>query len=153
MNCPQCDHNETKVIETRMGKDSSSIKRRRQCLQCEHRFNTLESIIREELLVLKRNGKKELFNREKILGGILMATEKCPVDIKQLKNLAEEVADSLESQYDSEIPSLKIGEAIMDRLKKIDQIAYVRFASVYKDFRNISEMAQEISSLTPPDNE
>ena len=75
------------------------------------------------------------------------------IDIKQLKNLAEEVADSLENQYDSEIPTLKIGEAIMDRLKKIDQIAYVRFASVYKDFRNISEMAQEISSLTPPNNE
>jgi len=147
MQCPKCSHADTKVLDTRLGKNNLSIRRRRQCLGCGYRFTTIEEILREGLNVIKRNGARETFEREKMLGGIRRAAEKRPIQAEQIEMMMVEIIDELERQYDSEIPTRAIGEEIMKRLKDIDQIAYVRFASVYKDFRDIEELAQEISDL------
>ena len=152
MKCPKCNHLDTKVTDTRISKNSSAIRRRRQCLNCDFRFSTLEEIIREGLVVIKRDGRRQDFDRNKILSGIQTATEKCPIDRNQLEELVSEIVETISQQNDGQISSRAIGEEIMKRLKSIDQIAYVRFASVYKDFRDISELAKEISSLNPPQN-
>jgi len=147
MQCPKCTHSDTKVLDTRLGKNSLSIRRRRQCLSCGYRFTTIEEILREGLNVIKRSGAREDFDREKMLAGIRRATEKRPVPSEQIEMMMVEIIDELERQYDSEIPTRAIGQEIMTRLREIDQIAYVRFASVYKDFRDIEELEQEISDL------
>lgn len=147
MQCPKCSHADTKVLDTRLGKNNLSIRRRRQCLGCGYRFTTIEEILREGLVVIKRNGAREEFDRAKMLAGIRRAAEKRPIEAEQIEMMMVEIMDALEREHDSEIPSQAIGEQIMNRLKEIDQIAYVRFASVYKDFRDIEELAAEISGL------
>ncbi|MEO0795524.1 MAG: transcriptional regulator NrdR [Verrucomicrobiota bacterium] len=150
MQCPKCSHSDTKVLDTRLGKNNLSIRRRRQCLGCGYRFTTIEEILREGLVVIKRNGAREEFDREKMLAGIRRAAEKRPIQAEQIEMMLVEIVDELERAFDSEIPSQEIGAQIMNRLKEIDQIAYVRFASVYKDFRDIEELAKEISELKVP---
>ncbi|WP_269536992.1 transcriptional regulator NrdR [Cerasicoccus fimbriatus] len=147
MQCPKCTHADTKVLDTRLGKNNLSIRRRRQCLGCGYRFTTIEEILREGLVVVKRNGAREEFDRMKMLAGIRRAAEKRPIEAEQIEMMIVEMIDELEREFGSEIPSKAIGELIMNRLKEIDQIAYVRFASVYKDFRDIEELAAEISDL------
>lgn len=147
MQCPKCTHADTKVLDTRLGKNNLSIRRRRQCLGCGYRFTTIEEILREGLVVVKRNGAREDFDRIKMLAGIRRAAEKRPIEAEQIEMMIVEMIDELEREFGSEIPSKAIGELIMNRLKEIDQIAYVRFASVYKDFRDIEELAAEISDL------
>lgn len=147
MHCPKCGHTETKVIDTRIGKNNLSIRRRRECLACAYRFSTVEEILRDNLQVIKRDGSREPFDRAKMLSGIRKATEKRPIEAEQIEMLIADVLNSIERDYDSEIPSIAIGNLIMERLRSIDQIAYVRFASVYKDFRDISEFAREINEL------
>lgn len=147
MHCPRCNHTDTRVIDSRMSKNGLSIRRRRQCQACEYRFNTLEEILREGLVVIKGDKRREDFDRSKLLNGIRKACEKRPIDIEQLHMLISDVLVELESKYANEIPNTAIGEAVMKRLKDIDHIAYVRFASVYKDFRDIDELAHEISAL------
>jgi len=137
------------VIDSRVAKQGNSIRRRRECQACSHRFNTFEEILHEDLMVIKRDGRREPLDRAKIVYGIRKATEKLPVDVEQINMLVNEVVEELVAQYDLEIPSRAIGENIMFRLKKIDQIAYVRFACVYKDFRDINELMQDISNLNP----
>ena len=147
MRCSKCTSLETKVLDTRIGKNETSIRRRRECLECGFRFTTIEEVIRAELQVVKRDGRREDFDRNKILGGLKKAVEKRPIDVMQIEMLVSDVLAVLEREYDHEIPSQAIGEHIMQRLKHLDQIAYVRYASVYKDFRDLSELADEISSL------
>lgn len=147
MQCPKCGHADTKVLDTRTGKASHSIRRRRQCLDCENRFTTIEEILREGLVVIKRDGGREEFDRMKMLSGIRKATEKRPIQAEQIEMMVAEMIDNLEREFDSEIPSKAIGEHIMNGLKAIDKIAYVRFASVYKDFRDFNELAREVSEL------
>lgn len=147
MKCPRCASTDNKVIDSRVAKEGNSIRRRRECLNCGHRFNTVEEILHEGLRVLKSDGRSEEFDRTKIVNGIRKATEKLPVDIEQINLLVNDVIEDLMEEYDYEIPSRAIGENIMFRLKKIDQIAYVRFACVYKDFRDINELMQDISNL------
>lgn len=147
MQCPKCTHADTKVLDTRLGKNNLSIRRRRQCLGCGYRFTTIEEILREGLVVVKRNGAHEEFDRAKMLAGIRRAAEKRPIEAEQIEMMIVEIIDELEREHANEIPSQAIGQAIMTRLKEIDQIAYVRFASVYKDFRDIEELANEISEL------
>lgn len=147
MHCPKCSATDTRVIDSRVGKNGRTIRRRRQCTECDYRFNTIEEILREDLVVIKSDGRREEFDRNKILTGIRRACEKRPIDLEQIDMLISDVLLDLENRYEYEIPSKSIGESIMDKLKNIDQIAYVRFASVYKDFRDISEMAEEISQL------
>ncbi len=147
MQCPKCSAGDTRVIDSRVGKNGRTIRRRRQCTECQFRFNTIEEVLRENLLVIKRDGRREDFDRSKILNGIRRACEKRPIELEQINMLISDVMLALEEENDYEIPCNVIGERVMEKLKNIDQIAYVRFASVYKDFRDISEMAKEISEL------
>ncbi len=147
MRCPKCISLETKVLDTRIGKNESSIRRRRECLDCGYRFTTIEEVLRADLQVVKRDGRREDFDRTKILSGLKKAVEKRPIDVMQIEMLVADILATLEREYDHEIPSQAIGEHIMQRLKHLDQIAYVRYASVYKDFHDLSELVEEISSL------
>jgi transcriptional repressor NrdR len=147
MRCPKCTSIEDKVIDSRISKEGSTIRRRRECLECGHRYTTTEMLVREGLVVIKRDGRREDFDREKLVRAIRAALHKRPVDREQIDMLIEDVIDVVEGQYDTEIPSQAVGDAVMKRLRKIDQVAYVRFASVYKEFRDVSEFMQEISSL------
>ena len=147
MRCPKCTSLETKVLDTRTGKNETSIRRRRECLDCGYRFTTIEEVLRADLQVVKRDGRREDFDRAKMLGGLKKAVEKRPIDVMQIEMMVADVLAALENEFDHEIPAKAIGEQIMARLKHLDQIAYVRYASVYKDFRDLSELAQEINDL------
>ncbi|AHF91557.1 NrdR family transcriptional regulator [Opitutaceae bacterium TAV5] len=147
MRCPKCTSIEDKVIDSRISREGTTIRRRRECLECGHRFTTTETLVREGIVVEKRDGRREDFDRDKLLRAIRVACQKRPIDAEQISMLAEDVIDILEAQYDSEIPSRAIGDAVMQQLRKIDQVAYVRFASVYKEFRDVSEFMEEISTL------
>lgn len=147
MHCPKCGHAESKVLETRMSKDNKSLRRRRECQKCEHRFTTVEEIYREDLVVMKRDGTRQDFDRQKIQRGVARATEKRPIPAEKVNNLVTEVVDSIQRKYDSEVPGSAIGEEIMARLKNLDHIAYVRFACVYRDFENIDDLSRAIKEL------
>lgn len=147
MRCPKCTSIEDKVIDSRISKEGGSIRRRRECLECGNRFTTTELLVREGLVVIKRDGRREDFDREKLVRAARAACHKRPVDNEQIGMLIEDVIDILEAQYDTEIPSHAIGDAVMQRLRKIDEVAYVRFASVYKEFRDVSEFMHEINAL------
>lgn len=147
MQCPKCGTKDTRVIDSRTSGSGLAIRRRRSCQSCEYRFSTTEEIIREDLQVIKNDGRREPFDRSKMLSGLHRATEKRPVDAEQIEMLIADVIAELEVEFDAQIPSRAIGERIMARLKVIDDIAYVRFASVYKKFRDIDELAREISVL------
>jgi transcriptional repressor NrdR len=139
MRCPKCTSIEDKVIDSRISREGNTIRRRRECLECGHRFTTTEGLVRDGLIVTKRDGRREDFSREKLNHAVRAACHKRPVDAEQMT--------MLEAQYESEIPSQAIGDAVMQRLRKIDQVAYVRFASVYKEFRDVNEFVDEISAL------
>lgn len=147
MRCPKCTSLETKVLDTRTGKNETSIRRRRECLDCGYRFTTIEEVLRADLQVVKRDGRREDFDRAKILGGLKKAVQKRPIDVMQIEMLIADALAALENEFDHEIPSKAIGEQIMARLRHLDQISYVRYASVYKDFRDLAELAQEINEL------
>ena len=150
MRCPKCTSVEDKVIDSRISKEGNTIRRRRECLECGNRFSTIENLVRDNLIVIKRDERREPFDREKLSRAVHAACQKRPVDEEQLSMLIEDVTDAVEAQYDGEIPSRAIGDAVMQRLRRIDQVAYVRFASVYKEFRDVSEFMHEISNLEKP---
>ncbi|HCJ12244.1 MAG: transcriptional regulator NrdR [Verrucomicrobia bacterium GWF2_51_19] len=145
MKCPKCSSHDTRVVDSR-DTSESTIRRRRQCIQCEHRFTTLEEVLRDEIWVIKRDGRREKFSREKICSGIEKALEKRPVSTQQVETLVDQITDELCSQY-TDIPCKAIGESIMNHLKGLDPIAYVRFASVYKDFRSVEDFVNAIHHL------
>lgn len=147
MQCPKCGTKDTRVIDSRVSTSGLAIRRRRSCQNCGYRFSTTEEIIREDLYVVKNDGRREPFDRNKLASGVQRATEKRPVDGEQVEMLIADVLADLEVEFDAEIPSRAIGERVMARLKAVDQIAYVRFASVYKQFRDIDELAKEIDGL------
>lgn len=147
MRCPKCTSIEDKVIDSRISKDGSTIRRRRECTECGHRFTTNEALVRDGLIVLKRDGRREDFDREKLGRAVRAACHKRPIDAEQITMLIEDVMDALEAQFDKEIPSRAIGAGVMQRLRTVDQVAYVRFASVYKEFRDVAEFVDEISAL------
>lgn len=149
MRCPKCTSIEDKVIDSRIARDGNTIRRRRECLECGHRFTTNESFVRDSLVVVKRDGRQEPFDRNKLVGAVRAACHKRPVDGEQIYMLVEDVIDAVEAQFESQVPTSVIGEHVMQRLKKTDQVAYVRFASVYKEFRDVSEFVSEISTLAP----
>lgn len=150
MRCPKCTSIEDKVIDSRISKEGNTIRRRRECLECGNRFSTTETLVREGLIVIKRDERREDFDREKLTQSIRAACHKRPVDDEQVAMLIEDVIDILEAQFDTQIPSRAIGDAVMERLSRIDQVAYVRFASIYKQFRDASEFIEEIESLDRP---
>ena len=150
MRCPKCTSIEDKVIDSRIGKEGNTIRRRRECLECGHRYTTIETLVRDGIMVMKRDGRREEFEREKLLHAIRAACHKRPVDLEQITMIVDDVIDALEAQYESEIPSRAIGDEVMRHLRRVDQVAYVRFASVYKEFRDVTEFMEEISSLGKP---
>lgn len=147
MRCPKCTSVEDKVVDSRIGKEGTTIRRRRECAECGHRFTTLEHLVRDDMIVIKRDGRHEDFDREKLIRAVRHACHKRPVDAEQLEMLADDVMDAVESAHDGEIPSAAIGDAVMERLHRIDQVAYVRFASVYKEFRDVKEFLREIREM------
>ena len=148
MRCPQCQCLEDKVNDSRMVKDGTGVRRRRECSDCGHRFTTYESIIHAELKVVKKNGDlREEFERSKIRTGIEKACWKRPISGDDIERITEKVFRSIESDYDKEVPSEDIGKRVMEALKNIDEVAYVRFASVYRSFTDIEEFIEEIKVL------
>jgi transcriptional repressor NrdR len=148
MRCPKCQAKDDKVIDSRAIKDETVIRRRRECLACEHRFTTYEEIEREDIRVLKRDGRYEPFERKKMTTGIDKALEKRPVSREQIERAVNEMIDELVKKHGDEIPTKSIGDTIMVHLRRLDEVAYVRFASVYRKFRDIKEFVNEVQSLT-----
>ena len=146
MRCPKCSSDELKVLETRAG-SSASTRRRRECLKCNHRFSTMEEVLREDLVVVKRDGRRESFDRTKLAMGLRRAIAKRPIDAEQINGLLSDTLRRIENEFDSEVPSRAIAEAIMHRLHKVDGIAWLRYASFYEDFMELSRFAEEIMNL------
>ncbi|MBR5507374.1 MAG: transcriptional regulator NrdR [Clostridia bacterium] len=147
MKCPYCEYLESKVIDSRPIDDGSSIRRRRECLKCEKRFTTYEQIESVPLVIIKKDGKRQVYNRQKLLNGLLRACEKTPVSFAQIENMVLEIESVLNNSLDREVTSTEIGELVMDKLKVLNDIAYVRFASVYREFRDVNSFMEELSSL------
>ncbi len=147
MKCPSCQHHNTRVLDSRPVDEGKSIRRRRECEQCSYRFTTFEKVEEIPLIVVKKEGTREEFNREKILRGLIKACEKRPVALKELQDITHDVEKELRNQGVSEIKSDSIGEMVMDRLAKIDEVAYVRFASVYRQFKDINVFIEELKEL------
>lgn len=150
MICPFCGHLEDRVIDSRESKEGDSIRRRRQCEACEKRFTTYERIDEVPYMVIKKDGRREKFDRQKVLGGLLKACEKRPISMVRLSDLVNLVEARVTDSPDREITTIEIGEYLMDELKAIDKIAYVRFASVYRDFQDEQAFLNELKSLTRP---
>ncbi len=146
MLCPYCSHSESKVLETRETSESET-RRRRECLKCDKRFTTYERIELKPLFVVKKDGKHELFVREKIIGGLIRSCEKRPVSVFEIEKLVDSIEYKLRSSDEREVKSTKIGVLVMNRLKKLDKIAYIRFASVYRDFTDIRSFQEELGKL------
>ena len=147
MRCSQCHYSDTKVIESREAADGEAIRRRRSCTKCEYRFTTYERIERPQLIVVKNDGNRELFDRNKLLGGLYRACEKTPVTNLQLERLVSDLEQELYACGEPEISSNQIGEKLMERLAKLNEVAYVRFASVYRRFKDIAGFEQELSHI------
>ena len=147
MKCPYCAHPESKVVDSRPSDEGASIRRRRECLSCHKRFTTYETMESLPLVVIKKDGSRQTFDKSKLLNGMLRACEKRPVPFSQLEEIAGEIEQALQNDMDREIPSARIGELVMDRLKGVDEVAYVRFASVYRQFKDISTFMQELNKL------
>ena len=147
MLCPKCNSLDDKVIDSRLSKEGNSIRRRRECLKCQHRFTTYEEIERIEMLAVKRDGRREAFDRQKILSSLVKACEKRPISLEVMENAISQILQNLESFQQQEIPTKLIGDQAMQQLRKIDPIAYVRYASVYRAFQEVGEFLEEIQSL------
>jgi transcriptional repressor NrdR len=147
MRCAKCGCQEDKVIDSRASREGSTIRRRRECLACGNRFTTYEEIEHEELMVIKRDGRAEEFSKEKLISGIRKACQKRPVSSKTIEDLAGRIIDEISLKFDREAPSLAIGERVMEGLRKIDEVAYVRFASVYRRFEEAAQFVQVVKKM------
>ena len=147
MQCLKCGFEESKVIDSRSIEEGNSIKRRRECLKCKNRFTTYERIEISPIIIIKKNGTRQTFDRNKILNGLIRACEKRPVSLQQIENIVNKIEFSLNNDFNKEIPSSQIGELIINALKDIDEISYVRFASVYRQFKDINEFKSELNKL------
>jgi transcriptional repressor NrdR len=145
MKCPKCGHLDDKVLDSRSAREGASIRRRRQCLQCEYRFTTYEEIVREELHVIKRDGRHEAFNRQKLERGLLRACEKRPISADQIRDLVDEVFAEFEGE--TEVTTERIGQAVMTRLHRLDEVAYIRFASVYRRFADVNQFLKAVKDM------
>ena len=147
MRCPFCSHIEDKVVDSREAKDGDSIRRRRECLECGRRFTSYERIDEIPYMVVKKDGKRESWDRNKVLAGLFRASEKRPVSTSQLEAIVDEVEKNVQDSSDRELATSEVGKVIMRRLKAIDKVAYVRFASVYLEFADVSEFMDELKAL------
>ena len=147
MRCPKCGCQDDKVIDSRASREGATIRRRRQCNGCEHRFTTYEEIERQDLMVIKRDGRREQFSRDKLLSGLKKAFQKRPVSPQVIEDLLEKIVNEITDIYDREVPGSEIGERVMAGLRSIDEVAYVRFASVYRRFQEATDFVHEVNKL------
>ena len=147
MKCPYCGYQESKVVDSRHSDDSTSIRRRRECLSCQKRFTTYEIIERMPLVVVKRDGSRQSFDKVKLINGMVRACEKRPVTLSDLERIADEIEQELQSHLERETKTVDFGEMVMTRLKDLAEVAYVRFASVYRSFKDINTFMEELSKL------
>jgi transcriptional repressor NrdR len=147
MKCPSCQYNETKVVDSRLNGDGTSIRRRRECLKCEKRFTTYEYVEHVPLMVVKRDSRRQPFDREKIISGIVKACEKRPVSIDKIEEVTAEIERTIQKKYDREVDAKNLGELIMEKLSLLDEVAYVRFASVYRQFRDVNQFMSELKLM------
>ena len=147
MKCPHCGYEESKVVDSRHSEDGLSIRRRRECLKCQKRFTTYETVEVLPIIVVKRDNSREPFDRTKILNGMLRACEKRPVSTQDLENIVKEIEGLVQNSLEREVTSQFIGEQVMERLKPLDEVAYVRFASVYRQFKDIHSFMQELNKI------
>ena len=147
MHCIKCGCEESKVVDSRSIEEGNAIRRRRECLNCKNRFTTYEKIEYTPIIVIKKNGERQTFNRDKIINGMLRACEKRPVSAKQIEQATEEIEMELNNSMEKEIETSKIGELVIQKLRKIDEIAYVRFASVHRQFKDIQSLYEEVSKI------
>ena len=147
MKCPYCAHLESKVVDSRPADEGASIRRRRECLACHKRFTTYEMMESLPLMVIKKDGSRQSFDRNKILGGLVRACEKRPVSFDTLENIALEIEQNLQNSLEREITTDMVGEQVMDKLREVDEVAYVRFASVYRQFKDIHTFMAELAKL------
>lgn len=147
MKCPYCGYLESKVVDSRPADEGASIRRRRECLSCHKRFTTYETMESLPLMVIKKDGSRQSFDRGKVISGLIRACEKRPVSYQTLEHLVAEIEQTLQNQSDREISSSQIGELVLERLKQLDEVAYVRFASVYREFKDIDTFMAELNDL------
>jgi len=147
MKCPFCGHEESKVIDSRESKKGISIRRRRECIACARRFTTYEKIEEIPYMIVKKDGTRQLFDRQKLLRGLLKACEKRPIPVARFEEIVEEIESKLQERPEKEMKASEIGALVMERLKDLDKVAYVRFASVYREFRDVMEFKQELETL------
>ncbi len=148
MKCPFCGSNETKVVDSREVENGSAIRRRRLCLECGRRFTTYERVERIPLVVIKKDGRRELFDQQKVLNGILKACEKRNIPMEEIERIASSITNKAYEEATPEISSKRIGELVMEELKSLDQVAYVRFASVYREFRDVDQFLEALKELS-----
>ena len=147
MKCPFCGHPESKVIDSRPAEEGATIRRRRECLKCQRRFTTYEIMERMPLVVIKRDGSRQGFDRVKLINGMVRACEKRPVSLSEIERIADQIEQEFQSSLEREIDSTAIGEMVMNSLRGLDEVAYVRFASVYRSFKDIDTFMQELTKL------
>jgi transcriptional repressor NrdR len=147
MKCPFCNHSESKVIDSRESKKGLSIRRRRECISCKKRFTTYEKIEEIPYMVVKKDGSRQPFDSQKLLRGLLKACEKRPIPVRKLEEIVEEIENKVQERPDKEIKASEIGQFVMDKLKELDKVAYVRFASVYREFKDVVEFKHELENL------
>ncbi|MHA1860093.1 MAG: transcriptional regulator NrdR [Candidatus Asgardarchaeia archaeon] len=153
MRCPYCGYEETKVVDSREISNGTIIRRRRECLRCGRRFTTYERIETLNVLVIKKDGRREIFDKQKIINGIMKACEKRPVSYSQIEGIANDIENTIRQEGLKEVESRWIGDFVMERLKELDRVAYIRFASVYKEFKDISDFERELKQLLRRGNE
>ena len=147
MNCPSCRHADTKVIDSRLNTEGTSIRRRRECLECQKRFTTYEYVEHVPLMVVKKDSRRQPFDRNRLMSGIIKACEKRPVSVEQIEGIVDEIERTVQLKYDREVASKDIGEMIMKKLSDLDEVAYVRFASVYRQFRDVNQFMSELQNI------
>jgi len=147
MRCPRCSGLEDRVIQSRISRDGSSIRRRRECIRCSYRFTTYEKVEESLPMVIKKDGRREAFDPNKVTAGIITACEKRPVSIEDIEAVKDSVIHDIQSKWDREVPSAYIGEKVMEALHRLDPVAYVRFASVYREFKDVKEFMEEIKGF------
>ncbi|MCF7869512.1 MAG: transcriptional regulator NrdR [Candidatus Omnitrophica bacterium] len=147
MRCPYCNFNEDKVVDSRLTSEGSAIRRRRECNSCGRRFTTYEYVEKTPLMVIKKDGRREPFSQQKVLDGLIKACEKRAISVEKLENIVSEIEIKLQKKFEQEVDSNHIGELVMERLSKIDDVAYVRFASVYRQFKDINQFLRELREV------
>ena len=153
MKCPKCGYNESKVIDSRPSEEGASIRRRRECLSCQNRFTTYETVEKLPLLVIKKDKTRQTFDKNKLLNGIIEACHKRPITLEQMESVVNEIELELQNSLSHEVPSSKIGVLVMEKLKALDEVAYVRFASVYREFKDLDTFMRELEKLKSQKNE